>query len=160
MTSQMENIETNVETSETETVPLSTTLYLRNGVGGSVERRQASIRERFEAFRASAEGVDGRVERWAQSVVTPVADGEAASAGAVETYRALAAAVTAAGGRLEPFFQVRDRRGGDVARRRRKNGEPQPVREVVTRVGARDPTRRRRTRRPRRTASGPRPCAR
>jgi hypothetical protein len=89
---------------------VSATLYLRSGTGGTVERRQADLRERFERVRGHSDGVDMSLERWSRTVVTPTDDER--SAATVSTYRALAEAVETAGGRLEPFFEVRDRRGG------------------------------------------------
>lgn len=112
MDSEIQEIKTHVESTSPEAAALSATLYLRGGVSGAVQRRQAAIRDRFDLARGADRLLESRVERWAPRVVTPVADAEPDSVAAVETYRDLAAAVDAAGGRLHPFFQVRDRPGG------------------------------------------------
>jgi len=88
---------------------LSATLYLRSGVGGAVERRQSALRDRLEALHDEVD-IDLDQALWSRTVVTPTGDDR--SAAAVSTYRGLRQAVEAAGGRLGPFFEVRDRRGG------------------------------------------------
>ncbi len=110
MSSNTENIETNSESCSPRSDAASATLYLRSGAGRTVERRQADLRERFEAVRERVDAVEMRLERWSRTVVTPTGDDR--SAEAVSTYRDLDEAVDAAGGRLEPFFEARDRRGG------------------------------------------------
>lgn len=101
-----------MEDSLADSTALSVTLYLRGGAGGTVARRQAAVRERFDAIRADGRLGEGRVRRWAQSVVTPVADDESDDAAAVAVYRELEAAIDAGDGRLEPFFERREREGG------------------------------------------------
>jgi hypothetical protein len=110
MSSNTENIETSSESNGPDRDAESATLYLRSGAGGTVERRQAELRERFEAVREEVDAVGMRLERWSRTVVTPTGDDR--SAAAVSTYRDLSEAVDAAGGRLQPFFEVRERRGG------------------------------------------------
>lgn len=110
MSSNTENVETSSDSNSPHDDAESATLYLRSGAGGTVERRQADLRERFEAVRDGVDDMELRLERWSGTVVTPPDDDRTAAA--VSTYRGLADAVEAANGRLEPFFQVRDRRGG------------------------------------------------
>jgi hypothetical protein len=109
MSSNTENIEMSSESCGPGGA-LTATLYLRSGTGGTVERRQAALRDRFETVRGQVDAVELSLERWSRTVVTPTDDDR--SAAAVSTYRALCEAVEAAGGRLEPFFEARDRRGG------------------------------------------------
>ena len=112
---------------------LSATLYLRSGAGGTVERRQADIRRRFEGVREQAESLELDQERWSRTVVTPTDDDR--SADAVSTYRALTDAVQAAGGRLEPFFERRERRGGLLVGRPDGTRITFPVACLVVRAG-------------------------
>lgn len=110
MPSKTDKLETIVESSR-PTAAVAATLYLRGGGGGSVERRQTALHERFEAIREAADLAEATVERWAPSVVTPAADASADS-DALAIYRELVTAVDDAGGRLEPFFERQQRRGG------------------------------------------------
>jgi hypothetical protein len=110
MSSNTNTIETYACSGGADSDGVSATLYLRSGAGGTVERRQADLRERFEGLRERVDAIDMALERWSRTVVTPTKDDR--SAEAVSTYRALSEAVEAAGGRLEPFFEARARRGG------------------------------------------------
>lgn len=107
-----EAIEANIESKSGAGATLSATLYLRSGAAGTVERRQAALRDRFEGIRQSNALDAGTVERWANSIVTPVADNEPDAAAAVAVFRELEAAIEAAGGRLQPFFERQTRHGG------------------------------------------------
>ena len=89
----------------------SVTLYLRSGAAGPAARRQDAVRERFGTLQEAGALPEASVERWAKAVTIPV-DGDGADADAVALYEEFAAAVEAADGRLEPFFQRRERRGG------------------------------------------------
>lgn len=112
MASQTEDLETNVEANEAPADAPSATLYLRGGAAGAVGRRQEALRDRFEGIADREDLADAEVERWATSVATPVSAPESDAAAAVAVYRDLEAAVDAAGGRLEPFFERQERRGG------------------------------------------------
>ena len=87
------------------------TLYLRSAPSGPAIRRQRALRERFVALGDDVPG-ERRVERWARTATTPVEPDEEAVGAALARYRSFDAAVRAAGGRLEPFFQVRTRSSG------------------------------------------------
>jgi hypothetical protein len=90
---------------------LTATLYLRSAPSGPAVRRQRTVRDRFESL--DEHGLaDRRIERWARTVTTPVTEGDEAVDEALARYEAFAAAVAEADGRLEPFFQQRDRSSG------------------------------------------------
>jgi hypothetical protein len=112
MNSKSGKTETDVELERPSRDGLAVTLYLRSGSSGSVERRQAALRDRFEAVRAADCLASASVERWSPTVVTPVSEADAGMADALDTYRELSTAVADAGGRLAPFFEVEERRGG------------------------------------------------
>lgn len=112
MKSNTGDLETNVDSTATAQTALSATLYLRGGGAGTVERLQAAIRDRFETIAERGVLASARVKRWANSVVTPISAAEPDAAAAVAVYRELELAVDAAGGRLDPFFERQERRGG------------------------------------------------
>lgn len=88
------------------------TLFLRAAPTGPAQRRQAAVTSRFEGIDFGAELVETTVERWPKTVTTPVDGSDGAASTALERYETFEEAVTAAGGRLEPFFQRRGRTGG------------------------------------------------
>lgn len=133
MSSNTEEVETTTKTCLAGCDEVSATLHLRSGAGGTVERRQAELRERFESVRERVDTAEMNLERWSRTVVTPTGDDR--STAAVSTYRALERAVDAAGGRLEPFFEVRDRRGGMLVGRPDGERITFPVACLVVRAG-------------------------
>lgn len=113
MTSISTKSETNDDSSGgSDAETLVATLYLRSAPTGPAVRRQRTIRERFDSLDGDDGGPDRRTERWPRTVTTPVDEGEAAVGAALARYERLAAAVDAAGGRLQPFFQRRARSSG------------------------------------------------
>jgi hypothetical protein len=111
MTDQLENTRTNAHIDATnETVdPPTVTLHLRTGPSGPAADRQRAALARFEALVETRGLSDATVTRWGRTVATEGAPE------AVERYREFRAAVTDAGGRLEPFFERRVRRSGLLA---------------------------------------------
>ncbi|MFB6311823.1 MAG: HTH domain-containing protein [Salinirussus sp.] len=110
MTTCSDKENTNRVSEEHET-GLTATLYLRCGMNGAVGLRQETLRDRFDELRRSDRVADAMIERWERTIETPLDDDDPRSE-AAETYRQLVAAVEAAGGRLEPFFEVEERDGG------------------------------------------------
>lgn len=88
------------------------TLYLRSGPSGPADRRQRTVRDRFEALDLGDGEWSRTVERWARTVTTREGVTDEAAARLLTLYDRFDESVTRAGGRLEPFFQVRTRSSG------------------------------------------------
>lgn len=88
------------------------TLFLHPAPTGPAQRRQAAVRSRFEGLGGGPDLGETAVERWPKTVTTPIEAADDTASAAIERYERFEAAVSAAGGRLEPFVQRRGPTGG------------------------------------------------